>query len=216
MSTYFHIKVGDLAPSLTADLADGFGLPLDLTGATVDFHMTDDTGVVVIDAAAEVVSAVPGRVRYNWVTGDTDVTGNYSAEFIVTKDGVTQSFPTTNFTRVQIVSDIEAVTGISLEDMDALRRMTDEADVATLSVADLAGYINRRNGDLNAAAYDIWTDKAALYVKLVNVSEAGSSRALGDLQDKALKMAEHYGGRSTLIVAPVGRPGARTRAIVRP
>jgi hypothetical protein len=36
----------------------------------------------------------------------------------------------------------------------------------------------------------IWTEKAAAYAALVDVSESGSSRALGQLQDKALAMAK--------------------------
>lgn len=215
MST-FHIKRGDLMPALTADLADGQGNPVGLTGATVNFVMADATGNVVIDAAATIDPAVVGRVRYFWLAGDTDNVGIYSAEFVVTAAGNTQSFPTTNFTRIEVVPDVEASVGASIADMDALRRMTDETDSSTFSATDLARYINNRFGDLNAAAFDIWTEKAATYAKLVNVSEAGSSRALGDLQDKALKMAAHYGERSVLTTNPVGRRATRTRAIVRP
>ena len=43
-------------------------------------------------------------------------------------------------------------------------------------------------------AAEIWREKAAAYAALVNTSESGSSRALGDLQDKALKMAEMFTG----------------------
>lgn len=43
-----------------------------------------------------------------------------------------------------------------------------------------------------ALAAEIWTEKAAAYAALVNTSESGSSRSLGDLQDKALKMAETF------------------------
>jgi hypothetical protein len=217
VSTFFHIKAGNLAPSLVADLSDSNGNPVDFTGATVTFRMTDANGVPVINgASAEVVGSVPGRVRYNWAAGDTDVEGDYSAEFIVTASGVEQSFPTTNFTRVQVVPNVEAVTGISLDKMDRLRRMTDEFDTTTISAIDLADYINARNGDLNAAAYDIWMEKAATYAKLVNVSEAGSSRSLGDLHEQALTMAERYGKSSALIAVGVVKPTARTRPIVRP
>lgn len=43
-----------------------------------------------------------------------------------------------------------------------------------------------------ALASAIWREKAAAYASLVNTSESGSSRSLGDLQDKALKMAEMF------------------------
>lgn len=43
-----------------------------------------------------------------------------------------------------------------------------------------------------ALASTIWTEKAAAYAALVDVSESGSSRALGQLQDKALAMAKTF------------------------
>lgn len=47
---------------------------------------------------------------------------------------------------------------------------------------------------IEALASTIWTEKAAAAAALVNVSESGSSRSLGDLQDKALAMAKYYKG----------------------
>lgn len=41
-----------------------------------------------------------------------------------------------------------------------------------------------------ALAAVIWTEKAAALAALVDVSESGSSRSLGQLQDKALAMAK--------------------------
>ena len=38
----------------------------------------------------------------------------------------------------------------------------------------------------------IWREKAAVYAALVNVSESGSSRSLGDLQKNALAMADMF------------------------
>lgn len=43
-----------------------------------------------------------------------------------------------------------------------------------------------------ALAAVIWTEKAAAASNLVNVSESGSSRSLGDLQNKALEMAKYF------------------------
>lgn len=45
---------------------------------------------------------------------------------------------------------------------------------------------------LNAAAAAGWTTKAARYTELVNVSESGSTRSLGDLFQRALQMAKYY------------------------
>lgn len=48
-------------------------------------------------------------------------------------------------------------------------------------------------GDEALAAHQIWTAKAAAAADLVNVSEGGSSRSLGDLHEQALAMAKHFG-----------------------
>ena len=44
-------------------------------------------------------------------------------------------------------------------------------------------------------AYEIWTEKAAYYTALVDTSEGGSSRSMGSLQDKALKMVAMFKDR---------------------
>lgn len=48
------------------------------------------------------------------------------------------------------------------------------------------------NDTINGAAAAGWGIKAGEYAELVNVSESGSSRSLGDLQKKALEMAGYY------------------------
>ena len=74
----FYLKQNDTAPSIRATLKDGSGNVIDLTDATVRFHMKDLAGTVKIDAAANVVSpATSGVVQYGWVAGDTDTTGSY-------------------------------------------------------------------------------------------------------------------------------------------
>ena len=47
-------------------------------------------------------------------------------------------------------------------------------------------------GSVDGAAADIWTQKAASAATLVNVSESGSSRSLGDIQRNALNMAAQF------------------------
>ena len=74
----FYIKRGDTRPSLYATLTQE-GSVVDLTGATVRFHMGN-----VVDASAEILEASAGTVRYNWVAADTLLEGSYRAEFEVT------------------------------------------------------------------------------------------------------------------------------------
>jgi hypothetical protein len=60
-------------------------------------------------------------------------------------------------------------------------------------------------GDVFLAIADIWRSKAAKYADLVNVSEAGASQALSDLQAKALQQAaywEEQGGVTPTVPVP--------------
>jgi hypothetical protein len=61
---------------------------------------------------------------------------------------------------------------------------------------------------LASSASNVWLQKAATYAELVNISEGGSSRSMGDLHKRALEMAKIYqvqvdgavdAGRSTRI-----------------
>lgn len=66
---------------------------------------------------------------------------------------------------------------------------------------------------VDTAAADIWEQKASGFSQLVNVSESGSSRAMGDLYKNALQMAAFYRGKDATPDV-VAKP-ARTRLIVR-
>lgn len=106
--TTFTIKQGDRLPSIEATLAGADG-PADLTGATVKFLMRTKgaSPTILIDAAATVVGAVLGTVRYDWASGDTATIGKHQAEWEVTfSSGKKQTFPNTGYTTVQVVDDI--------------------------------------------------------------------------------------------------------------
>lgn len=69
---------------------------------------------------------------------------------------------------------------------------------------------------VNLAVADIWRAKAGKYASLADVTEAGSSRKLGDLYKHALEMAAAFQGKydAELSVGVAARP--MTRPIVRP
>lgn len=65
-------------------------------------------------------------------------------------------------------------------------------------------------------AYKIWTEKAAYYTGLVDMSEGGSSRSNGQLMDKALKMVALFKGRLDEAVAePTVITGTRLHKLRR-
>jgi hypothetical protein len=84
----------------------------------------------------------------------------------------------------------------------------DDEEFTTTVISDLLDSVGE---NVNSASAIIWRRKAAKYAELVDVTEAGSTRALGDLQDKALRMAASFEALAYQAVS--GRP--RIKTIVR-
>lgn len=100
----------------------------------------------------------------------------------------------------------------TVEEIAAFRLLIAEPDETTYTDADLSGILDSALSVNNAAA-TIWTQKAAAASALVNVSESGSSRSLGDLQKNALNMAQQF--RSAAEADQATSPGVRIRRITR-
>ena len=104
----FYIKRNDTSPSMLATLQDANGDAVDITAASVRFHMWPiSSKVVKVDADAVIVTADQGLVRYDWQAADTATIGSYQAEFEVTyADTTVETFPNDGYIRVEIISDI--------------------------------------------------------------------------------------------------------------
>jgi len=100
----FNIKQNDTSPSLQATLKDASLNPVNLTGATIKFHMKGIDGSLKVNAAMTLVDAANGTVRYDWQTADTDTVGSYYAEFEVTyTDGTVETFPNNTNKTIKVV-----------------------------------------------------------------------------------------------------------------
>ena len=101
MATTFYIKQNDTKPSLFAQLLSN-GSAIDLTGATVRFHM--ESG---LDAPAVITDAATGNVRYDWSVGDTATSGIFRAEFEVTfSDGTIETFPNDGYLFINVMREL--------------------------------------------------------------------------------------------------------------
>ncbi len=103
MADVFYIKRNDTSPALEYTLSPA----VDLTGATVRFHMKDSSGAIKVDAAATIKTANPGVVQYDFTAADTDTEGTFTAEFEVTYgDGSIETFPNDGYITVVIKADL--------------------------------------------------------------------------------------------------------------
>lgn len=104
----FYIKQNDTSPAIQATLKDVDGNVVDLSGATVRFHMRKQGATTAkVDAAATIVDDIGGVVRYNWTSANTDTVGTYQAEFEVTySDETVETFPNATYLKVKVVDDI--------------------------------------------------------------------------------------------------------------
>jgi hypothetical protein len=103
----FSIKQNDTSPSLQATLKDASLSPVDLTGATVMFHMKSIDGTVKVDQQMTITDDTGGVVRYDWQSGDTDTVGTYYVEFEVTyADASIETFPNNGNKVVSVVKEL--------------------------------------------------------------------------------------------------------------
>ncbi len=92
-----EVRENDLQPVAETVIRRGSTI-VDLTaeGATaVQFVMRHRyESAVKIDAAGSIFDGPNGKLRYTWITGDTDTPGAYLADWEVTFPGGTETFPT--------------------------------------------------------------------------------------------------------------------------
>lgn len=85
---------GDTAPSVTGTIKKSDGTARDLTTATeVRFQMRKpDDQRYTVDAEANIVTPLAGRVSYDWGANDLSVPGEYIAQWQITwSDGKIQT-----------------------------------------------------------------------------------------------------------------------------
>ena len=109
----FKIKRNDRSRSIKEKLVNADGSTPDLSGASVQFLMSDrpSHSSLKIESSAVIFTDGTGGddavVRYDWASGDTDTAGLYDAEWEVTySSGKTETFPSDGYTIVEVVEDL--------------------------------------------------------------------------------------------------------------
>jgi hypothetical protein len=85
------------------------GTPLDLSGATAIFLMYDSDGTEIVNASAAIEApTTDGILRYDWQAGDTDISGEFKAEFEVDYGaGDKITIPNQGYLIVRIYDDLD-------------------------------------------------------------------------------------------------------------
>jgi len=112
----FQMKQNDTLPTLQVNVKArgclGSVIPFDLSEVTAcTFSMADDCGNLKISSMPAVITCYSGgSVQYNWIEGDTDVSGKYKAEFeLFFSDGKKMTVPTLGAIEVNILKDVNDV-----------------------------------------------------------------------------------------------------------
>lgn len=107
--TYF-VKRGDTLPVIGLDVLNSDGDPYDLTGAEAVFYMFADdvarTAKVDGEEATVTTPGTLGQLQYAFQANDTDTAGDYLAQFEVSQNGYTITFPTQGFMVIKIEEDL--------------------------------------------------------------------------------------------------------------
>jgi hypothetical protein len=107
------VKQGDLFPDVEDIVLDENGAVVDVTGATIKFSMRparDPATVSLDEQDGSVVNGPQGKIKYQWLSGQTDITaGTYEGEFTIDPAvGDTFRHPTEGFITVVIEERIGA------------------------------------------------------------------------------------------------------------
>jgi hypothetical protein len=95
---------GDTLPILTETIKGPNGVAVDLTGATVKFHLWRPGEAAKVNAAGSVYDASGGIVKYSWGTTDLNTPGLYNAEWEITFIG--GGIQTTHLFQIQVRESI--------------------------------------------------------------------------------------------------------------
>ncbi len=103
------VKQGDTVRRFRRRLLDGNGVPVNLTGASIDFSMrVKPAGTVKVNlGSATVVDGGGGLVQYAQVSGDVDTADTFETEWKVTyADGTIQRFPNDGYYDTVVTGNI--------------------------------------------------------------------------------------------------------------
>ena len=97
----------ELRQQFAATLKDENGQIVDVTGASVKFHMAKlNSSSVITDASATVTNGSTGTVEYAWPASDTASIVTFCGEFEITFSArLIETYPNSGYISIQITDD---------------------------------------------------------------------------------------------------------------
>ena len=102
----FEIKRGDTKRALKAMLKTSAGYAKDLTNCTVNFILSAENGEVLISRPPLIVDETGGEVWVVFTADELKTIGEFNGEFKVTDTDGTETFPSKEFIKINILPDL--------------------------------------------------------------------------------------------------------------
>src|SRR5690606_7598961 len=97
----YAIKAGDTFPPIIVQALGDNGEPVDLTGYSVTFVISEEIGArPIVNRAGTILP--DGKLRFDWLPGETNNPGNYLLEIILKKGTQQFTLPGAGYAQITI------------------------------------------------------------------------------------------------------------------
>lgn len=97
----YAIKAGDTFPPIVVQALGDDGEPLDLTGYSATFVISEEVGArPIVNRTGTILE--DGKIQFDWLPGESDTPGNYLLEIILKKGEEQLTLPGAGYAEITI------------------------------------------------------------------------------------------------------------------
>lgn len=98
---HYAIKAGDTFPPIIVQALGDDGKPLDLTGYSATFVISEEVGArPIVNRPGTILE--DGKIQLDWFPGETDIPGNYLLEIVLKKGTQQFTLPGAGYAKITI------------------------------------------------------------------------------------------------------------------